>query len=218
MDLKEMHVTVRERAPIAAEHVELIGGLFHQGLARAARSLSGLVGHEIAAIDGRIEVLPLAQALALVGPAERATVGVHVGLNGQIDAHVVLLFTPAEARRLVDLMLKRSLGGTEKFEELARPALAEAGNVMGSSFAIVLGDRTGSPLWSTPPSVRVDMAQALVDGLIATAIDERSEVLVGVTSFAETGAEPQTPIRGTFLFVPEPDGLATLLQALEQSK
>ena len=62
------------------------------------------------------------------------------------------------------------------------------------------------------------MAQALVDGLIATAIDERSEVLVGVTSFAEVSAEPQTPVRGTFLFVPEPDGLATLLQALEHSE
>lgn len=216
MELKEMHVTVKERVPIAAGQVELIGGLFHQGLSRAADSLSGLVGHQIAAIDGRIEVLPLAQALALVGPAERATVGVHVGLNGQIDAHVVLLFTPAEARRLVDLMLQRT-GGTGKFEELARPALAECGNIMGSAFAIVLGDRTGEPLWSTPPSVRVDMAQALVDGLIATAIDERSEVLVGVTSFAEVSAEPQAPVRGTFLFVPEPDGLATLLQALERS-
>src|SRR4029079_1046952 len=166
-------------------------------------------------IDGRIEVLPLAQALALVGPAERATVGVHVGLNGQLDAHDVLLFPPAEARRLVDLMLQRT-GGTGKFEELARPALAECGNIMGSAFAIVLGDRTGAPLWSTPPSVRVDMAQALVDGLIATAIDERSEVLVGVTSFAQMDAEPRVSVRGTFLFVPEPDGLATLLRALEQ--
>jgi chemotaxis protein CheY-P-specific phosphatase CheC len=216
MDLKEMHVSVRERVPIAAEQVELIGGLFRQGLARAARSLSEMVGEDVAAVDGRIEVLPLAQALALVGPAERATVGVHVGLNGQIDAHVVLLFTPAEARRLVDLMLQRIGGGTERFDELARPALAECGNVMGSSFAIVLGDRTGSPLWSTPPSVRVDMAQALVDGLIATAIDERSEVLVGVTSFAQVNAEPRTPVRGTFLFVPEPDGLTTLLEALER--
>src|SRR5262245_36924367 len=113
MGLKEMHVSVKEREPIAAEQGSLIGGLVRQGLARAARSLSEMVGEDVVAVDGRIEVLPLAQALALVGPAERATVGVHVGLNGQIDAHVVLLFTPAEARRLVDLMLQRTCGGTE---------------------------------------------------------------------------------------------------------
>jgi chemotaxis protein CheC len=215
MDVKEKHVSIGERTPISAEQVDLIAGLFRQGLARAASSLSELVGHKIAVLDGRIEVLPLGEALALVGPAERATVGVHVGLTGQLDAHVVLLFTPAEARRLVDLMLRQT-GGTEKFEELAGPALGEAGNIMGSSFAIVLGDRTGSPLWSTAPSVRVDMAQALVDGLIATAIDSRSEVLIGVTSFAQLDGEQRGAVRGTFLFVPEPDGLTTLLRALEQ--
>jgi chemotaxis protein CheC len=215
MDVKEKHVSIGERTPISAEQVDLIAGLFRQGLARAASSLSELVGHQIAVLDGRIEVLPLGEALALVGPAERATVGVHVGLTGPIDAHVVLLFTPAEARRLVDLMLRRS-GGTDKFDELARPALGEAGNIMGSSFAILLGDRTGSPLWSTAPSVRVDMAQALVDGLIATAIDSRSEVLIGVTSFAQLDGEQRGSVRGTFLFVPEPDGLAALLRALEQ--
>ena len=216
MDVKEKHVSVKERTPISAAQVEVIGGLFRKGLARAASSLGEMVGHEIAATDGRIEVLPLAEALELLGPAERATVGIHVGLKGQIDAHVVLLFTPADARRLVDMMLRRTLGGTERFEELARPTLAEAGNVMGSSFAIVLGDSTGAPLWSTAPSVRVDMAQALVDGLLATAIDEDSEVLIGVTSFAQLDAEPRLCVRGTFLFVPEPDGLATLLQAIEQ--
>jgi len=214
MDVKEIHVSVKERTPISAEQVDLIGGLFRQGLIRAAASLSDLVGAKVAALDGRIEVLPLAEALALLGPAERATVGIHVGLNGQIDAHVVLLFTPGDARRLVDLMLRRT-GGTEKFDELARPALAEAGNIMGSSFAIVLGDRTGAPLWSTAPSVRGDMAQALVDGLLVTAIDESSEVLIGVTSFAQLDVEPRLSVRGMFLFVPEPDGLATLLRALE---
>jgi chemotaxis protein CheY-P-specific phosphatase CheC len=216
MDVKEKYVSVKERTPISPEQVDLIGGLFRQGLVRAAASLSDMVGHEVAALDGRIEVLPLSEALALLGPAERATVGVHVGLSGQIDAHVVLLFTPADARRLVEMMLRRVGGGNEKFEELARPALGEAGNVMGSSFAIVLGDRTGTPLWSTAPSVRVDMAQALVDGLLATAIDEDSEVLIGVTSFAQLDVEPRLSVRGTFLFVPEPHGLATLLQAIEQ--
>src|SRR5947209_148653 len=120
MDVKEIHVSVKERTPISAEQVDLIAGLFRQGLARAASSLSEMVGHKITALDGRIEVLPLAQA------------------------------------------------------------------------------------------------QALVDGLLATAIDASSEVLVGVTSFAQMDAEPRVSVRGTFLFVPEPDGLATLLRALEQ--
>lgn len=203
---------------VSTERVPTLRELFRQGLGRAARSLSEMVGREIAAQDGRLEVLSLAEAAALAGPPERATVGVYVGLTGRIRAHVVLLFTPADARRLLELLLQHTYGGTDRFEALARPALAEVGNVMGSSFAIVLGDLLGAPIWSTAPIVQVDMARALVDGLLASASHHESQVLVGMTHFAQLDTEPQLSVRGTFLFVPEPDALTALVEAIEQSR
>ena len=78
MDVKEKHVTIRERTPISAQQVDMIGGLFRQGLIRAAASLSEMVGHEITALDGRMEVLPLAQ----IGPAVRGRLTALAGAAG----------------------------------------------------------------------------------------------------------------------------------------
>jgi chemotaxis protein CheC len=187
---------------------------FAEGLARAAASLSTMVDAQLEVVEQRVQTLSLAEAAALAGSPEQATVGIYLAITGEVGAHVVLLLEPYDAERLVELLLTSRGIDPEEANVLAIPALAEVGNVMGSSFANVLGDLIGTPLWSTSPTVQTDMARSLVDGLLACASDERDQVLVVATQFAQADARATFSVRGTFLVVPEIPGLANLFQAL----
>ena len=200
-------------SPLTAEQLATVRGVFAAGLDRAAASLSEMVGNEVRVLDGRAEVVSIAAAAALAGTPDASRVAVYLGITGAFNAHVVLLLTPEDADRLSGLLLG-SQPDTPEDEALRESALGEVGNVMGSSFAIVLGDLIGSPLWSTPPTVRTDMARALVDGLLATVGGDQERILVIVTQFARFDVIPRFAVEGTFLVVPEPDGLATLFEAV----
>jgi chemotaxis protein CheC len=197
-------------------HVDTVRRAFADGLARSARSLSAMVGAEIRAVEAQISLLSLPEALALAGAPDRATMAIHLGLNGKLNAHLVLLFGPEDAQNLVQLLLPPGRVGPSERALLEESALGEVGNVVGSSFAIVLGDLIGSPLWSSTPTVQVDMAAALLDGIIACASGDRERVLVVAARFAEFEVASHHSVRGTFLVVPEVECVATLLHALDQ--
>jgi chemotaxis protein CheC len=190
---------------------------FGNGLARAAESLSTMVGSEISAIEQRVQTLSLPEAAAVAGSPDRPTVGVYLSLTGAVEAHVVLLFEPDDAERLIDLLLGGRVTSPGERNALFQAALGEVGNVMGSSFANVLGDLIGAPLWSTPPAVQTDMARALVDGMLACASDDRDQVLVVVTQFAQRDVAQHRSVRGTFLVVPEIEGMSALFEGLTRA-
>jgi chemotaxis protein CheY-P-specific phosphatase CheC len=190
---------------------------FGEGLARAADSLSKMTGAEISAIEQRVQTLSLPEAAAVAGNPDQPTVGVYLGLTGAVEAHVVLLFEPDDAERLIDLLLGGRITSPVERGALVLAALGEVGNIMGSSFANVLGDLIGSPLWSTPPIVQTDMARALIDGMLACASDDSDQVLVVVTQFAQRDVAERFSVRGTFLVVPEIEGMSALFGALNQA-
>jgi chemotaxis protein CheY-P-specific phosphatase CheC len=190
---------------------------FGDGLAHAAESLSAMVGAKISAIEQRVQTLSLPEAASVAGNPDQPTVGVYLGLTGAVEAHVVLLFEPDDAERLIDLLLQGRVVSPSERAALVAAALGEVGNVMGSSFANVLGDLIGAPLWSTPPTVQTDMARALVDGMLACAIDDRDRVLVVVTQFAQRDVAERFSVRGTFLVVPEIEGMSVLFEALTRA-
>ena len=187
---------------------------FGEGLARAAESLSTMTGADISAIEQRVQTLSLPEAAAVAGHPDQPTVGVYLALTGAVEAHVVLLFEPDDAERLIDLLLGGRVTSPSERSALVLAALGEVGNVMGSSFANVLGDLIGAPLWSTPPTVQTDMARALVDGMLACASDDRDQVLVVVTQFAQRDVAERFSVRGTFLVVPQIEGMSALFEAL----
>ena len=95
---------------------------------------------------------------------------------------------------------------------MAESALQEVANITGTSFANVLGDRTQALLWSHPPELLVDMAGALVDGVVAQASAGGERALVVDTRFAR--ASESASVGGTFLVMPEMDQLDALARAL----
>lgn len=204
--------------PDESSAIGAIERAFVSGLAHAAAGLSEMVGQEIRISDPRLAIVPLATAMEVVEPSDAPSVGIYLGITGPLNAHIVLLLSPENAFGLIDLLMGQEPGTTRALDDMARSALGEVGNVMGSFFATVLGELTALTLWSTTPTVETDMARALVDGLMASACEGGDQILLLRTRFAQAEGSTLGAVSGTFLVLPDAHGLGSLLGALERRR
>jgi chemotaxis protein CheC len=96
------------------------------------------------------------------------------------------------------------------FDELELSAVQEAGNVTISAFLNELGMHLRRPVQPTPPQIVIEMAGAILDGVLMDLMSTVDEVLAARTTFTEGGRE----IDGTLLVLPRADSLSILLDAL----
>src|SRR5580765_4764184 len=114
------------------------------GSGTAATALSRLLSRPIDVSVPAATAQPLADALDAVGDAGEAVTGVLLPIAGDVDGIVLLLFAPRHADELCSML------GVVPGSELAVSALAEIGNILGSSYVGALGQMTGLSLEPCP--------------------------------------------------------------------
>lgn len=182
--------------------------MVEQGLADASRALSSLTTGQIHLSPPQLTWVQLAEMPQIAGVPDSVVVAVYLGIEGDLTGHLMLLFTEEGARRTVDLLLGQPLGTTPELDELALSALAETGNICGSSCLNAISDRTGLRVVPTTPAVVIDMAGAILESVVTELYMNGDEVLM-----VETGLNGLVP--GHFLLMPNQDSMARLLAALE---
>ncbi|MFO7275274.1 MAG: chemotaxis protein CheC [Bacillota bacterium] len=179
-----------------------------QALAESSRSLSQMTSGEIRLDAPQLSFLPLRALPGVAGGPEQVVTAVYVGIQGELQGHVILLFQPEAARAMVDLLLGSPAGTCRELDELGRSALAEVGNICGSAFINAIADHSGLEVRPTPPVLVEDMAGAILQTVAADLLLTGDEVLVVATGF--NGAVP-----GHFLLMPNTESMARLITTLE---
>src|SRR5262249_22171848 len=121
------------------------------GSGNAATSLSSLIGRAVDISVPNALMLPLADAVDAAGPSESEVTVVLLRITGQLDALVLLLFSPQDAEQVAGLL------GVEPGDPMADSALGEVGNILGASYVAALGTMSGLELELSPPQVVTDM-------------------------------------------------------------
>ncbi|MBY6276991.1 chemotaxis protein CheC [Symbiobacterium thermophilum] len=179
-----------------------------QALAESSRSLSQMTAGEIRLDAPQLSFVPLRELPGVAGGPDHVVTAVYVGIEGELQGHVILLFQPKEARALVDLLLGHPAGTCRELDELGRSALAEVGNICGSAFMNAIADRSGLEVKPTPPVLLEDMAGAILQTVATDLLLTGDEALVIATGF--NGAVP-----GHFLLMPNTESMARLITTLE---
>ena len=182
--------------------------IVERGLNDSSRALSMMTTGGIRLERPRVEFLPLTAVPEIAGGAATVVVAVYLGITGELNGHLMLLFDEASAMRVVDMLMDQPHGTTTVLDEFALSGLAETGNVCGSSFLNALSDRTGLRIVPTTPAVITDMAGAILQSVVTELYLNGDEVLV-----VETGFNGDIP--GHFLLMPDQDSMARLVAALE---
>jgi len=175
------------------------------GSGTAATALSSMLGRAVDLNVPTALALELADAVDSVGRPDDDVTAVVLGVMGDLDATVVLLFDPTSAATICSL-----LGVDPSDSEMALSALGEVGNILGSSYIGAMGQMAGLQIEPTPPSALADMLGAIVaTALATTAVDTDFALLLDSKMLVE-GAECGFGV----LFVPSSEGVGRLLTGL----
>jgi chemotaxis protein CheC len=174
------------------------------GSGNAATALASMLGQSVDLHVPTALVLELADAVDAVGNPEDTVSAVIIGVFGDLDATVLLLFDPESANALCALL------GVEGDPEMALSALGEIGNILGSSYIQAMGTMTNLHMEPHPPIAMADMLGAIVASVLAVAAADTDLALLLDSKMTVDG----TACKFGFLYVPSGAGVALLLDRL----
>ena len=202
-----------ERATTLQEGLVACRELVSQGSVNAVAGLSQMIGQEINVTHLRSRHVPVNETPDIVGGWEELTIGVYLGVSGSANGHMFLLYSPATALALADLLMGQPLGTTTDLDEMEESAMCEVGNIMGSFFLNALSDATGLSLQPSPPAVMMDMAGAILDVALSDILQESDDALVVETGFSTE----DRLVEGMLLVMPSPDLLRLLQECINDN-
>ena len=171
------------------------------GAGTASTALSEMLGRSIDLSVPDARALPMADAVAELGPAEQEITGIALGVEGELPATVLMLLTPVDADKVCVML------GLEPGSDLAPSALSEIGNVVGTSYLNALAGMTGIEIEPTPPATVTDMLGAIVDSVLAARAMSSDRMLLLDSSLIVEGEDCAI----SFLLVPDHGGAEELL-------
>jgi chemotaxis protein CheC len=179
-----------------------------QGMKQASQGLSAMTGSAMQLTTPSMDFMPLNIVPNIAGGPDKVVVAIYLGIEGDLNGHVMLLFSAESATRMGDLLFGNPPGTTKDVDDMVISALAEAGNVCGSFCMNAISNRTGLKVVPTPPAVVTDMAGAILQAVVTELYLAGDEALVVETGF-------NGDITGHFLLMPDQNSMARLVAALE---
>ena len=186
---------------LSSLQLDALRELANIGSGTAGTALSQLLGRSVDISVPNAVILPLAEAVEAVGPAEQQVTGVAIPLAGDMDAVVLLVFGVDDGGTLCGML------GIEAGTEDAISALGEIGNILAASYIGSLGAMTGLDLDLTPPQTVTDMLAAIVASVLATRAAGTDTALILDSELRVEGEECSL----SFLLLPEPGGVREIL-------
>lgn len=190
--------------PITEEQQEALGKVAESISEKATDAFSKLLGTEVTAKVPQLEVLPLSDAVERLGsPAEQVTVA-WLPVVGQIEASVLLVFDPEGEKELYGIL------EVEPYTELARSALQEIANIIGTQYVFGIAESCGMTFEPEPPEVAEGMLGAVLGTVLAmSSVITNYAVLVDTELMVD---KANCTVR--FLFIPSDTSVEALINSL----
>jgi chemotaxis protein CheC len=218
---------------LTAAQRHLLGMIFDRGAESASQALSKWIGHEVRLAVSEIELVELAQAAELLGPADSLVAACTMGLYGRLTGLLLLVFEDRSGLALVDLLTQQPVGTTTAWGELEQSAAKETTNIVGCAYVNALathlpgtvplaslqaggtGIQTGGDeLVPTPPTFVREFAGSLLQFALMEQALELDQVLLIHSEFGAGGQGLN--LDWTLLFVPSRESLHALAASLAQ--
>jgi chemotaxis protein CheC len=182
------------------------------GAGHAATALSQMTHNTIMISVPTINIARLEDVPPQVTDPEEPVAAVLMHMLGDLSGRTLLVFPKPTAIRLSELMLRRPAGSSKDLGDLEQSAIKEAGNILSGAYMNALSDFMGLMLLPSPPSLAVDMSNAVLTTAYLQFGSERDLVFCIETQFYMN--EMQEFLRGFFLLLPDMASLQAILRAV----
>lgn len=199
-----------------ADQLAAFTTLFRLGSEDASLALSRWLGRPARIRVEQVEQIPLSEATAVLGDAERPLCFCAMALEGRLTGELILAFDDASGLALADLLLERPVGTAAQWGEIEKSAALETANIIGCAYLNALarsfrgeGSVEKSILPSPPRFVR-DFAASLMEFALMNQAIASEVVFLTRTEFHIE----ESPVDCSLLFVPDAGSLDDLRELL----
>ena len=182
------------------------------GAGHAATALSQMTGGTIMISVPTINVARLEEVPPQVSGPEEPVAAVLMHMLGDLTGRTLLVFPKPTAIRLSEMMLRRAQGSSTDLGELEQSAIKEAGNILSGAYMNALSDFMGLMLLPAPPSLAVDMSDAVLTTAYLQFGSDRDYVFCVESEFYLQDIGER--LRGFFLLLPDYASLQAILKAV----
>jgi chemotaxis protein CheC len=201
---------LRTLQPIQVDALREVANI---GAGHAATALSQMTGATIMISVPRINVARLEDVSPQITSPEEPVAAVLMHMLGDLTGRTLLVFPRPTAIRLAELMLRRPQGSSKTFGELEQSAIKEAGNILSGAYMNALSEFMGLMLLPSPPSLAVDMSQAVLSTAYVQFGAEDDYVFCVESEFYMK--ELDEHLRGFFLLLPDRPSLQKILRSIK---
>ncbi len=182
------------------------------GAGHAATALSQMINSTIMISVPTINIARLEDVPPQVSGPEEPVAAVLMHMLGDLTGRTLLVFPKPTAIRLSELMLRRPQGSSVDLGELEQSAIKEAGNILSGAYMNALSDFMGLMLLPSPPSLAVDMSDAVLTTAYLQFGSDRDYVFCVESEFYLQDIGER--LRGFFLLLPDYPSLQAILKAV----
>jgi len=197
----------RDLSGLQLDALKEIGNI---GAGNAATALATMTQARIDMSVPQVGILPFHMVPELVGGADMPVVGIYFQVTGSANANIMFILSVEKAVFLAELLMGLPPSYGKTLGDMEMSAVAEAGNIISATYLNALAMFTQMTFIPSVPAVGVDMAGALLDGVLAQYGEVGDYVLVLENKFKKE----ELDVIGHLFLLPEPGALDQILTAL----
>ena len=196
---------VANLSPAQMDALREIGNV---GAGNSATALSQIISRRIDMDVPRVSIVPLDEVPDMVGGPDTMVVGVFLRVYGKAPSNILFLLPKESAFYLVDMLMGKTHGDTQKLDFMDESALMEIGNILSGAYLNALFNFTNISLLPSIPALAMDMAGAILSVVLVGQMGDHALVIETEFKTDDDG------IKGHFFLVPDPGSLDIILQAV----
>ncbi|MHC1750506.1 MAG: chemotaxis protein CheC [Cellulosilyticaceae bacterium] len=132
------------------------------GAGNAVTALGKLLGKTVDMSIAKVRIEDIQELGNVLGDEEKYIAAMLIEVSGDVSGMLILALETESAKNLVNLLLQRTLGSAENFEELDLSVLCETGNILAGSYLSALGALLELEMTPSVPQMAVDMAASIL--------------------------------------------------------
>lgn len=179
------------------------------GAGHAATALSQMTGQQIMISVPHLSISAIDDIPNQIAEPEEPVAAVLMRMEGDLTGLTLLVFPHPIALRIAGLMMQRPVSALGAIEE---SAIREAGNILSAAYLNALADFMQMTLLPSPPSLAVDMSDAVLTSTYVASAQGSTQVMCVESEFQLL--ENQEQLRGFFLLLPDPPSLQRILKTI----
>jgi chemotaxis protein CheY-P-specific phosphatase CheC/chemotaxis signal transduction protein/two-component sensor histidine kinase len=196
---------------VAGSKGRLLEDVNNTGAIQASMSLTQLMGQEIRVSFPESRLVAIKDVAEIMGGEESTVGGMYVGVQGDLEAGMLLVIPEKNLLSLDDMLHRRAVGTTTDLAEVDLSGISELGNILSSCFINAMADEAHLALSPEVPEISIDMCLPVIDSVLARFNEPGEKLLLTAAVIYSEGSDNVVCHQVLFL---HPDSLRKLMDAL----